>query len=136
VVLLFQNSEIFIAKTQSQRQVRSRFPIVADEETVTVRTEVTLCICWATRHGICVDLVEQRRIVGKVKETGESIKRTRSAVQVIVIKLTPKLATEFKTMITPHIADHVAKLHRFFRENSRRGFRLVGAEADAAAVSQ
>src|ERR1044071_7966908 len=72
VFLLFQHPKVFISKTESQREIWSRFPLILKEETITVRAEVTLCVCWSTRLRVSIDLVEERRIVGKVEETTES----------------------------------------------------------------
>ncbi len=46
----------------------------------------------AARLWRCINLVEERRIVREVKETGEGVQGTRSPVEVVIVEFATKLA--------------------------------------------
>ena len=53
---------------------------------------MTLRICWSAGNRVGVDLIEERRIVGKVKEAGKRVQRTRRTIEIVVVELASELA--------------------------------------------
>src|ERR1044072_1109925 len=90
----------------------------------------------AARFGVGVNLVEERRVVREVEETCKGIERTRAAIESVVIELGTKLAAEFQSMVTVHVADHVAKLDCFFRKDTRSRLGPGSTKANATAITK
>ena len=84
---------------------------------------MALCVCDSACLRISIDLVEERRIVGKVEEPAKGVQRTRGAIEIVVIELSTKLATKFQPMIASHVAYHIAKLESSFPKRLRELFQ-------------
>ena len=66
LLFLFERGEILVTQSQVKREIRTKLPVVLNENGIGVRAEVTLPVNWATRNRIKVNLLELRRVVCKI----------------------------------------------------------------------
>ncbi len=97
---------------------------------------MALGICDSASARVRVDLIEERRVVGKVEESRESVQGSGSAIEIVIIQFFTIFPTKFQTMISTKVTNDVAKLKSLLRENSGCCLGLVCAKANAPAIGQ
>src|SRR6185295_10142405 len=85
----------------------------------------------SARPWISIDLVEERRVVGKVEEPGESVERPGTARQIIVVLFPAMFATESPALISSYPTKLLAQFESVFFKDAGRCLGPGRAEADA-----
>ena len=128
--------KVFPAEANIQRQVRTDFPVILNEQGIRCSAEVSLAIQVVARGRVEAHTLEEAaRVIGKIQQAAELVIGTLEAGLIVVILLSRDVHAELEGVITVNPVYGIAKCKGVFRQLARCRPRLPNTH-ERAYVSQ